>query len=120
MVWLQEKELEILVDKKISDYVQVIIDEDEDVRIIDNFMGVTESILPKEEAIEVLSEQIIPASDSEDLEANATAAGKSDIADPIHFEDSVEATKQFPVLFLYILEHILRCHQRCKLAHRLK
>ncbi|OLS25128.1 MAG: hypothetical protein HeimC2_20000 [Candidatus Heimdallarchaeota archaeon LC_2] len=50
---LTEKELEILVDKKVSDYVQVIIDEDEDVRIIDNFMGVTESILPKDEAIAV-------------------------------------------------------------------
>lgn len=50
---LTEKEIEILVDQKISEYVQVIIDEDEDVRIIDNFMGVTESILPKDEAIAV-------------------------------------------------------------------
>jgi hypothetical protein len=42
-----------MVEEKISDYVKVIIDEDEDVHIIDQFLEVTESILPKDEAIGV-------------------------------------------------------------------
>jgi hypothetical protein len=43
----------ILAEKQISDFVEVIIDEDFDVTIIDNFMGVTKSVLPKEEAVGV-------------------------------------------------------------------
>lgn len=40
--------------QQISDYVEVIIDEDEDVHIFDTFLGqTTESILPKEEALAV-------------------------------------------------------------------
>ena len=42
-----------MVEEKISDYVRVIIDEDEDVHIIDEFLEITESILPKDEAIGV-------------------------------------------------------------------
>ena len=41
------------MEEKISDYVKVIIDEDDDVHIIDEFLEVTESILPKDEAIGV-------------------------------------------------------------------
>lgn len=42
-----------MAEGKISDYVTVIIDEDEDVHIIDQFMERTENILPKDEAIGV-------------------------------------------------------------------
>ena len=41
------------MEEKISDYVKVIIDEDDDVHIIDEFLEVTESILPKDEEIGV-------------------------------------------------------------------
>ena len=41
-------------EQAISDYVRVIIDDDEDVHIIDEFLGErTESILPKDEALGV-------------------------------------------------------------------
>ncbi|MHA2169103.1 MAG: hypothetical protein ACXAB7_04345 [Candidatus Kariarchaeaceae archaeon] len=43
----------MMPEQAISDYVTVIIDEDEDVHIIDNFLERTENILPKEEAVEV-------------------------------------------------------------------
>ncbi|MCH8907204.1 MAG: hypothetical protein IH840_08960 [Candidatus Heimdallarchaeota archaeon] len=39
--------------KKISDYVTVLIDSDDDVHIIDNFLGKTEAVLPKDEALGV-------------------------------------------------------------------
>ncbi|MHA2091015.1 MAG: hypothetical protein ACW98K_09165 [Candidatus Kariarchaeaceae archaeon] len=42
-----------MAEQAISDYVTVIIDEDEDVHIIDNFLERTENILPKEEAVAV-------------------------------------------------------------------
>ena len=42
-----------MVEQQISDYVRVIIDEDEDVHIIDTFMEETKNILPKDEALGV-------------------------------------------------------------------